>query len=129
MSNETIKNGLPTYTPYFGGCPICWKQDGHLNYGRDHWCVCHDHKKKWYVGSNLFSGWREENEAIWEDNAKLLAGFEKCEPAMCLEPEIGGYCNDVAMQVPGVAARQLRAIQDYAREQIKPRPYNDNIPF
>jgi RecA-family ATPase len=25
---------------------------------RSHWFVCHEHKVKWCVGSNLFSGWR-----------------------------------------------------------------------
>jgi hypothetical protein len=43
---------------YFGVCPICQRQNGYLNDGRDHWFVCDRHKTKWYVGSNLFSSWR-----------------------------------------------------------------------
>jgi hypothetical protein len=45
---------------YFGVCPICKWQDGYLNDGPDHWFVCNRHMTKWFVGSNLFSGWREE---------------------------------------------------------------------
>jgi hypothetical protein len=42
---------------YFGGCPDCGypgTNDGFLNIGRDHWYVCHLHRTKWRVGSNLF---------------------------------------------------------------------------
>lgn len=43
---------------YFGVCPICHRQNGYLNDGRDHWFVCNTHMTKWCVGSNLFSTWR-----------------------------------------------------------------------
>jgi hypothetical protein len=43
---------------YFGVCPICQRQNGYLNDGRDHWFVCNTHMTKWLVGSNLFSSWR-----------------------------------------------------------------------
>jgi hypothetical protein len=64
----------------FGGCPVCGKTDGYLNIGRDHWFVCHAHEKRWLIGSNLFSGWKEETEAKWAANAALLEGYEKIEP-------------------------------------------------
>jgi hypothetical protein len=47
---------------YFGLCPHCHNNDGYLNVGRGHWFVCHEHKVKWLVGSNLFSSWRYQTE-------------------------------------------------------------------
>ena len=67
---------------YFGGCPECGKQDGCLNVGREHWFVCHEHKKRWSPGSNIFSGWREETEAKWAANFAVLKGYDETEPLM-----------------------------------------------
>ena len=64
----------------FGGCPRCRQNDGYLNIGRDHWFRCDRHRVKWLEGSNLFSSWRDENEAIWVGNAALLAEFVEVEP-------------------------------------------------
>lgn len=47
---------------YFGVCPSCGHTDGCINIGRGHWFFCKEHKVCWFVGSNLFSGWREESE-------------------------------------------------------------------
>jgi hypothetical protein len=43
---------------YFGVCPICQRQNGMLNDGREHWFICDTHMTKWHVGSNLFSAWQ-----------------------------------------------------------------------
>lgn len=67
---------------YFGGCPECGKNDGHLNIYRDHYFVCHAHKKRWSPGSNLFSSWKDETEAEWSVNAGLLDGYDEVEPLM-----------------------------------------------
>jgi hypothetical protein len=64
----------------FGVCPACKGQDGYLNIGRDHWFKCDEHKTKWHVGSNLFSSWRHEDEAAWEENARELSEYEEVEP-------------------------------------------------
>jgi len=45
---------------YFGVCPTCHKNDGCINIGQGHWMYCKAHKVMWYIGSNLFSAWREE---------------------------------------------------------------------
>jgi hypothetical protein len=47
---------------YFGVCPICRKHDGYINVGRGHWFLCHEHKIKWFAGSNLFDSWKEQTE-------------------------------------------------------------------
>jgi hypothetical protein len=54
----------PTIPPvttdeYFGGCPTCGKTNGFVDFGADHWFVCDAHETRWYIGSNLFSSWRD----------------------------------------------------------------------
>lgn len=53
---EAKRNG----DEYFGVCPVCGDSDGHLDDGPEHWRVCHKHKHKlkWWIGTNLFSGWK-----------------------------------------------------------------------
>ncbi|NQU25802.1 MAG: hypothetical protein HQ567_31325 [Candidatus Nealsonbacteria bacterium] len=65
---------------YFGACPICKKTDGCLNIGREHWFVCHEHKKRWCAGANLFSGWRDEDESVWQENAEQIKNYEEVDP-------------------------------------------------
>ena len=77
MSNVVESPSEPVVTTeyYFGGCPHCGNQDGFLNDGPDHWIVCDRHKVKWYVGSNLFSGWQEEGEETRQRNRFKLAEY------------------------------------------------------
>lgn len=58
--------------PYFGGCPYCGNNDGFVNVERCHWFVCHAHKTTWLYGVNLFSGWRDEDDEVWQHNARML---------------------------------------------------------
>jgi hypothetical protein len=44
-----------TVTNYFGGCPKCGRSDGLYNVSKEHWFVCHTHKVRWTIGSNIFS--------------------------------------------------------------------------
>jgi hypothetical protein len=60
-----MKTRSESRAPYFGGCPECGCYDVILNIGRDHWSVCHEHRNKWLVGSNLFSSWHDENAKVW----------------------------------------------------------------
>jgi hypothetical protein len=60
---------------YFGVCPECGKTDGYLNIGRAHWFVCHEHRVRWCAGHNLFSGWREEDEAEWPKNWERIGEY------------------------------------------------------
>ena len=63
----------PTTDEYLGGRPHCGQNDGYINIGRDHWFSCGRHKTKRLAGCNLFSGWRDEDEATWERNRFKLA--------------------------------------------------------
>ena len=64
----------------FGGCPTCGQNDGFLNIRRSHWFVCHTHRAKWCVGSNLFSGWRTESRFDWQRNSERIRGYREVEP-------------------------------------------------
>ncbi len=77
--SERDRDAVVTTHP-FGGCPGCGNTDGYLNgnmngNGPDHWFVCHRHKTRWRAGSNLFSGWRGENEETWLRNRFRLSGY------------------------------------------------------
>ena len=65
---------------YFGGCPRCGRNDGYRNIGSNHWFICHRHLTKWWVGSNLFSCWKEETQAEWFRNGCLLTRYRIVEP-------------------------------------------------
>ena len=69
MANEEVDT-------CFDVCPICSRHDGFINIGRGHWMVCHKHKKKWFIGSNLFSSWENEDEEIWRENHKIIKDYE-----------------------------------------------------
>ena len=84
----TVRNGsniipFPTID-YFGGCPKCGRHDGYVNVQSEHWFYCTRHRTKWCIGSNLFSGWRDETETTWCRNAHQLAAYREVEP---LEPQ------------------------------------------
>ena len=74
----------PATADYFGGCPKCGRNDGYLDVSRDHWMVCHEHKVRWYIGSNLFSSWRYKSES------ELIANWER----------IKDYLDIASMDIP-----------------------------
>ena len=65
---------------YFGGCPLCGKNVGYLNLGPSHWFVCHEHRTKWWGGSNLFSTWKAEGEADRNENWQTLRQYQEVMP-------------------------------------------------
>ncbi len=81
---ECDRDAVVTTLP-FGGCPGCgstdgwhadrWLADGYPNDGRDYWFFCDRHKTRWRVGSNLFSGRRDENHEVWLRNRFKLARY------------------------------------------------------
>jgi hypothetical protein len=99
---------------YFGGCPWCGQTDGYRNVGRDHWFFCRTHKTKWWVGSNLFSGWRDETEQEQRNARRLLSEFTEVEPIIRKKP-----------------VSKLQAWQEVARMQarISPPQFALSTPF
>lgn len=77
-------------SPVNGGCPECGNCDRVLNIGPEHWAVCHAHRTKWSLGSNLFSGWRDESEETWKRNAARIEGYREVEPML----DIDAYAKD-----------------------------------
>ncbi len=67
---------------YFGGCPICGRNDGYLNIHRDHWFNCRNHQLRWCAGSNLFGTWRSENEGDWNENFTKIGSFREVFPML-----------------------------------------------
>lgn len=61
---------------YWGVCPECGSNDGYLNVGRAHWYVCHRHRVRWLIGTNLFSSWRDQTEEEWRLNAERIGPYE-----------------------------------------------------
>ena len=85
-NDNTAHGGL-----YFGACPSCGRTDGYLNDGSDHWFVCVEHRIKWQLGTNLFSGWREVTE-VEKDRARwILRTFSEMslEDAMMVAATLG----------------------------------------
>jgi len=81
LSVEEVAEALQVPDPpAFGDCPQCGRNDGYLNDGRDHWCICHVHKVKWYMGTNLFSSWTLETEETRNKNKALLSGYTEVDP-------------------------------------------------
>lgn len=63
-----------------GLCPECHAEPEILNVGRNHHGVCHTHKLYWLIGSNLFSGWRDEDPATWKSNELVLDTYKEANP-------------------------------------------------
>lgn len=82
---ETESTPLPLEeVDYFGGCPVCHRNDGYRNAGRTHIFFCREHQTRWIVGSNLFSNWRDETKESQEAeyNKIGLGEFEEVEPVI-----------------------------------------------
>lgn len=64
----------------FGGCPACGRLTGILNVGASHWGYCGRHRLRWWVGSDLFPGWRRQDPGEWTRNAFYLRDFAPVAP-------------------------------------------------
>jgi hypothetical protein len=64
----------------FGACPECHSEGQFLNIGRNHWGVCHEHRTRWWIGENLFSAWRDEDESTWAANRERIKDYRDVDP-------------------------------------------------
>ena len=46
-----------------------------FNIMRGHFVACDTCRTYIFVGSNLMSSWREENEGIWQENLESVEGY------------------------------------------------------
>jgi hypothetical protein len=70
-----------TVRSYFGGCPSCGRNDGLYNLCNEHWLVCHTHKVRWTIGSNIFSGWRDEAAQEQRERWTVVADYKDIKDA------------------------------------------------
>lgn len=63
----------------WGLCPKCRGIGDGCNIGPVHIAFCEADKTKWFIGANLFSGWRDETEETWEANKEKLKDYEEVE--------------------------------------------------
>src|SRR5271168_5516417 len=61
--NDTMPNRPKPGELWLGGCPHCDCNDGMINIGKSHWVYCKTHMVRWTIGTNIFSGWRDQTEA------------------------------------------------------------------
>jgi hypothetical protein len=96
----------PGDVDWMGGCPTCWRNDGHMNVGPNHWFFCRRHRVKWCAGSNLFSAWRDEPELEWSINDAHLALYREVAPVLPtgerspLTEEEREWLNDIGDDIP-----------------------------
>ena len=48
-----------------------------FNIGRGHYVACDSCRTFVFVGSNLMSSWRQENEDTWRCNSRSIEGYEE----------------------------------------------------
>ena len=75
MSDESEKQ----QDDMFGLCPKCGSYDAILNVEADHWAVCDGCRTTWHIGTNMLSSWREEDGAVWSENAAKINDYEEVE--------------------------------------------------
>jgi hypothetical protein len=46
-----------------------------FNLGRGHYAACDACRSYTFLGANLMSGWRNENEDIWQRNLNSVRGY------------------------------------------------------
>lgn len=64
----------------FGACKKCHSEGIHFNIERLNMVACENCKTQWEIGSNLFSGWKNETEDIWNENTRKYGDYEMIEP-------------------------------------------------
>ena len=91
-----------TNSDQFGLCPVCSNDPEILNVGRDHFAICRKHKVYWPLGSNLISGWRNDEPETLEANKKLLATFTESSKCTARPPlaTLGDCLAETASFVP-----------------------------
>ena len=66
---------------FFGGCPLCGRNDALLHVGKGHWSVCREHQTRWDVGS-MFKFDPGKDEELWSRNASELLACRVVHPIL-----------------------------------------------
>jgi hypothetical protein len=78
----------PHVEDYWGGCPVCGRNDGFMTVswpsdeGRhcEHWIVCHRHRVRWSIGGPLFSTSKTLSLERQQANYRRLVSYRQVEP-------------------------------------------------
>jgi hypothetical protein len=97
-----------TVRDYFGGCPKCGRSDGLYNVYKEHWFVCHTHKVRWTIGSNILSSWRDETELEQRERWEVVADYEDIKGGSLPE---GAWSRD-----PSVREKELAAFRGLSHD-------------
>ena len=76
MVDKSSETGMQTHEDNMMCCVRCGAQCACRNIGREHWGFCDTCRIKWCIGENLFSGWREQSDKVFEENRDFLKNFE-----------------------------------------------------
>jgi hypothetical protein len=99
-----------------------------------HWFVCHEHKVMWTIGTNLFSGWRDETEAEQREKWRRIEDYEQVTEGVLPEGvwsrdpetrrrELETYNYETAIvEVKAEIARRRREVLMEAIEVLKRLP-------
>lgn len=125
------------FDDHFGSCPICHLTNGYANIGRHYWFCCSKHRTRWYVGSNLLSGWlvydlkhgnNIRENIIWQKNALLLLQCTEVEPYYSFSQKDLIQIRDVDDYLPSILCEfftesELNEIYILENELIKTYEY------
>lgn len=83
-----------------GVCPQCYRTDGYVNIGKEHWGICDVHRVRWPIGYNLFSDWQHESRDEQEETWSKVAPYVVVQPGSCDEL-VTSACPTQHCQEPG----------------------------
>jgi hypothetical protein len=83
-----------------GVCPQCYRTDGYVNIGKEHWGICDVHRVRWPIGYNLFSECKDEPWELQQQVWSKVALYEVVESGSCDEL-VTSACPTQDCQEPG----------------------------
>jgi hypothetical protein len=105
---------------YFGGCPKCGRQDGLYNVSKQHWFVCHTHKVRWTVGSNILSNWCDETEDDQRERWQVVADYEDIRDGAL---PVGTWAKDPEIRRHELEEARQKKRDEEAREERRGERY------
>ncbi|MGA2498775.1 MAG: hypothetical protein ABSH20_13615 [Tepidisphaeraceae bacterium] len=65
---------------YYGGCPVCHRNNGVVQIYNGEWIVCHVHRKIWLHSASLWATGTGHTQEEWARIAERFASYEEAEP-------------------------------------------------
>jgi hypothetical protein len=74
------KSLIPVPIPYYGGCPVCHRNNGIVQIHQGDWVVCHVHRRMWLVSASLWATGTALTKKQWAKVAARFRHYEEVEP-------------------------------------------------